>query len=387
MKILYAYQMDPRDPHVQSGRPYSTYQQMLASGHAVDVLVVPPSRLSRLTLRKVWSLVRGVRYGTERTRRNSRTVARAVQRAIASAPQPYDVIFSPSTYVFADLKTQAVKAACVDTLFEDLITSYFDRAKVDRTYIAEGNAHEQRAVDNLDLLIVPSRMARDLARDFYGVPLEKTVLAPFGGNLKAPVDDAWLTRAIEQRASAPSIDFLFVGREWERKNGDLVAATCAAINAAGVPSHAHFVGLDQPEHFPAAYQAFSTFHGRMDLRSPAGVERFLEIAGGATFFFTPSKAEAFSAAYLEATSLALPLIGSDVGGIRDIVTPESGILIDPDGTAEAIAGEIIALFGDRERYRALCRGALADSRARLNWAAFWRACEPRLLQAVAARRG
>ena len=386
LKVLYAYHSDPRDPHVQSGRPYSILRQMTEHGHEVDVLLTPRARLGRFTPRKAWSILAGHRYGTERNPRNSRAYAKAVERHLAGAGDSYDCLFSPNTWVFSDLEHPIAKIACADMLIDEFIRTYLAPGGVDAFYVEEANRMERQALAKLDLLIVPSRSAELNARDFYGMPAERVARVAFGGNLNIRLSAEERDAVIEQRLSQPVIEFLFVGRDWPRKNGALVARTCAVLAARGIAVHAHFVGLEQPKDFPQAWRRFSTFHGLLDLRVPTGVAQLRELANRCSFFFMPSRAEGAGLALAEAAALALPLISSPVGGIADVVTDENGLLIDPDGDPEGFAAQIVAIRSDRERYRKMARAAHTDSETRLNWRSFWQDCEPRFLAAVARRR-
>jgi glycosyltransferase involved in cell wall biosynthesis len=67
-----------------------------------------------------------------------------------------------------------------------------------------------------------------------------------------------------------------------------------------------------------------------------------EILAGAQVFVLPSRSEAFPRSVLEAMRAALPVVASDVGGVREAVADRvSGLLVppaDPPALSEAIAG-------------------------------------------------
>ena len=71
----------------------------------------------------------------------------------------------------------------------------------------------------------------------------------------------------------------------------------------------------------------------------------------------PSLTEGMPNVVLEAMSLGLPIVATDVGGVGDmLVNGESGLLI-PAGDAHAIADAVFQLFADPDKSRALGRSA------------------------------
>ncbi len=72
----------------------------------------------------------------------------------------------------------------------------------------------------------------------------------------------------------------------------------------------------------------------------------------ANVFVMPSVMEAFGQVYLEAMTAKTPVIGADVGGVSDIITPEIGYLVPPKNH-DAISKSIIDLFNDSDRARVL----------------------------------
>jgi glycosyltransferase involved in cell wall biosynthesis len=71
-------------------------------------------------------------------------------------------------------------------------------------------------------------------------------------------------------------------------------------------------------------------------------------------------------ALIEAAAGARPAVATDVGGVGDIVTPDTGRLAPP-GNAEALAAALADVAGSPERRAAL--GAAARGRVRERWAA------------------
>ena len=87
-----------------------------------------------------------------------------------------------------------------------------------------------------------------------------------------------------------------------------------------------------------------------------------EILAEADIFVLPSLSEGFGLVLLEAMAAGLPLVASNVGGIKDIVIDgETGLLVPPADSG-VLAAAILRLLGDRELARRL--GLAGMERAR-----------------------
>lgn len=69
-------------------------------------------------------------------------------------------------------------------------------------------------------------------------------------------------------------------------------------------------------------------------------------------FVMPSRAEAWGLAALEAMAYGVPVIASDVGGLKEIVSPGEGGRLVPWGDPTALAEAIRDAAADRDRLRA-----------------------------------
>lgn len=117
--------------------------------------------------------------------------------------------------------------------------------------------------------------------------------------------------------------FLFIGRDWQRKNGDAVIRAFARLRPAWPGARLDVVGRH-----PALDVEGVTAHGELARHDPAQgalMDRLLEQA---TCFILPSLVEPFGIAYVEAAAHGLPSIATATGGTEDSVGP-GGILVDP----------------------------------------------------------
>ena len=82
-----------------------------------------------------------------------------------------------------------------------------------------------------------------------------------------------------------------------------------------------------------------------------------------TFSFSRAYTTARDGWFSESFCKGLPVVCLNLGGPKDIVTPQSGIIVDTagldtSGVATRLAGELRALLADPERLAALSAGAI-----------------------------
>lgn len=159
----------------------------------------------------------------------------------------------------------------------------------------------------------------------YGIPPEKVHVVGVGRNLDpggAAVAHDW---------SPPK--FLFVGLDWERKNGPRVLAAFARLRADVPDARLDVVGTHPP------LQADGVVgHGVLRLDDESDRNRLAELFAGATCFVMPSLHEPSAHTYVEASAWAIPSIVTSNGGSAELVG-DGGIVVDPlddDGLLETM---------------------------------------------------
>jgi len=105
-------------------------------------------------------------------------------------------------------------------------------------------------------------------------------------------------------------------------------------------------------------QALARRLGVLDRMRFLGTQQDIaEIAAMADVFLLPSELESFGLSALEAMACGVPVIGSDAGGLPEVVRhAESGYLL-PVGDVEGMAARTIEILKDDERRRAMGEAA------------------------------
>jgi N-acetyl-alpha-D-glucosaminyl L-malate synthase BshA len=100
------------------------------------------------------------------------------------------------------------------------------------------------------------------------------------------------------------------------------------------------------------------FLGKIDTVAP--------LLAAADLFLLPTQSESFGLSALEALATGVPVIGTNTGGLPEVVRDgETGIL-RPPGDVDGMAAAALALLRDRERWQAMSRLAARDARERFS---------------------
>jgi glycosyltransferase involved in cell wall biosynthesis len=225
-------------------------------------------------------------------------------------------------------------------------------------------AHSRRSYERATVCCVATSWTKHSLVTEFGVPEDKVVVVGIGRNRfpRFIADRAW-----------HSPHFLYVGMNWERKNGAMVLRAFQRVRARRPNVRLSIVGpapeLDEPG---------VTFHGLIPLGAPGSEERLAEIFERATCFVLPAVSEPAGIANLEAMSAGLPAIGTTIGGGGELIG-DGGTVVDPYDE-EALAATMDR-FADADIARRT--GAIAAERA----AQFtWPNVTQRILDAAAAAR-
>lgn len=96
-------------------------------------------------------------------------------------------------------------------------------------------------------------------------------------------------------------------------------------------------------------------------------EALKELYRESDIFVLPSEREGMPLVLLEALAMALPIVGTDVTGTRDLVVPGTNGLLAPLGDTETYRTALLDIIRDPARYRRMSQQALADAQ-QYSWA-------------------
>jgi glycosyltransferase involved in cell wall biosynthesis len=262
------------------------------------------------------------------------------ERLSADGPEPLHRVLSamsaavgrpPAAFSWARpamaLRTRALRDAPLGDLVLQLDTT-FGLPRVDATYEDMTIAHlkglpqplrdpwmrrHARTQHRARACFAASHWAKDSLVQDVGIPADKIHVVGMGANVvcepRGPQD------------GPPR--FLWIGVEWERKNG---AAVVEAFSRLGVPgAELHLVGTH-----PRVDVAGVVGHGEIRDRA-----RLRQIFESSTAFVMPSQVEPYGIVYCEAATAGVPSIGTIHGGAADAIGA-GGLLVDPDDPAQLL---------------------------------------------------
>ena len=193
--------------------------------------------------------------------------------------------------------------------------------------------------------------AGSLVRD-YGVEPARVRVVGAGPNV-TPHEDAAAQRRPADRAPA----ILFVGRNFTPKGGPDLLDAFRLVRRTHLHAELWIVSQNAPSPLPEG----ATFVG------PLGPDALAGLFSRASVFALPTLREAFGLAFVEAMAFGLPVIGSRIEAVPEIVVEgETGLLVPPRDPA-ALARALCALLDDPTRARRMGEAGRARVAERFGW--------------------
>jgi glycosyltransferase involved in cell wall biosynthesis len=248
------------------------------------------------------------------------------------------------------------RPAIVHTYHGHVLEGYFGAAK-SRLYL-----QLERALARVSdrLIGVSEATVDDLVR--LGVaPRAKFTVLPLGLDLD-PLAEPGAELGLEARAELgigdEEILLVFVGRVVPIKRLDLLLRALAQARES--EPRLRLVVVGDGEERPRLERQAAELGIAADLRFLGYRRELRPLYAAADIAVLSSDNEGTPVSLIEAAAAGLPAVATDVGGVREVVSEETGILV-PRGDAAALANSLLRMAGDA-RLRQSC-GAAARRRA------------------------
>jgi len=122
---------------------------------------------------------------------------------------------------------------------------------------------------------------------------------------------------------------VYSGRLCEQKQPKVFAPVMRELKARGLDFACLVAGDGEDRKWLHRYLRRHRLTKHVRMLGAVSHERMRELLAASDIFFLPSKMEGISLAIYEAMAMGVVPVGADVGGQRELVTPECGILIEP----------------------------------------------------------
>ncbi|MEI7817938.1 MAG: glycosyltransferase family 4 protein [Desulfuromonadales bacterium] len=367
IRIAYISLADPGDRRSWSGGIWSMARAL--ERHAGDVSCLGPVNHQRLEqksgklLASLAYMATGKRYAPHHSLFWARRHARFFEQQLVG--KKFDIIFAPvASSIIPFLKTDIPIISLSDATFAAMEGYYDNYSDLLPSSRKAGHELERRTLEKSARAVYPSPWAAESAVKDYAMPRELTAVYPLGANLDEPPG----RKDVLAKQRGAECRLLLLGRDWERKGGDIALDALRELLQLGIPASLTVVGCRPPD---------GVVHPRMEVvpfvnkNEPAGRLRFRELLLTSDFLVLPTRAECYGYVFAEASAFGLFSFATDTGGVPGVVTDgDNGRLLQLSAGGKEWAEAIAEQFSDEERYktgRLHARNAFDQS---LNWDAW-----------------
>lgn len=369
-RIAFVCDWDASNPNLMSGASFYMRKAFIDAGHdVVDIFPTSASLLAKaaigLSMLTVGPIRLAGQYANPKRTKTYVAAASRVAQSMLDRAGPVDFVFSQSALPMGLLRTERPMVMTADQPFLTYTKGYVSNPAP--SFIRDGEWLQRSVAERSTYMLYPSDWAREAFQQECPQFAAKSLTIPWGGNLRLEPAPDQVAGWIAQRSEAPRPTLTFIGRDWNRKGGDIVSQTVDILRSEGIEIQLNIIGCT-PELAPhESTQVIAS----LDKQTPEGWEAFTRIMAASTLLFVPSRAEAYGHVFCEAAAFGIPSASAAVGGIPSIITHgENGILLPLSEGPASFAAAIRQLCSSRESYRAVANGAYRRYRERLSWKAF-----------------
>lgn len=223
-------------------------------------------------------------------------------------------------------------------------------------FISKAHRLRSRAIAMSEGVYAVSDAGAESLRERFSAEAERISTAYLG----VPVSQKLASHSPE---GSRSLRILTVARATEIKRPGLCIDMAEAIAVARPDWHIEwtFIG-DGPEFENLRRRADSNRRNNLTISLPGAMPHRAVMDYYAThetdWFMLLSTSEGLPVSILEAMSLGVPVIATDVGGVSEAVDDETGLLLPVDVEKEEFVRGLVPYLDSKFRYDALCEGAV-----------------------------
>lgn len=272
-----------------------------------------------------------------------------------------DLLFAPVASSELSYLNVSIPVVYVSDATPRLLDETYTNFYKSREEFSRRAAQEKIAIAKATTSIYSSQWAADSAIQDYGAEAAKVQVISFGANIDSPPSAS----DIYQKCDRPRCRLLFIGKDWQRKGGNIAYETLLALLEKGVDTELVMLGSVPPEPLEHERLRIIPF---LNKNIKQERDRFEQLLLESHFLMFPTRADCSPISICEANAFGVPVMTTDVGGIPTIMrSGQNGYMFPLSATPEDYGKAIAEVFQNRERYRELVRSCRAEYDLRLNW--------------------
>jgi glycosyltransferase involved in cell wall biosynthesis len=380
LKIGFLSTKDPADRKSWSGLNFYFYNSLQSIADEVEYLKLPPSRELQLAARAVGKMRRVLKVRGDITQSVPLSLVYGKLYRQAILASGCDLVFSPAgSTEIGYLRSPVPLIYLSDATFRLMENYYYPLSQMHPITRWAGNHLEKRAIRNSDALIYASDWAARSTIEHYGANPEKINIIPFGANM----DDVPARESLGEGSADGRLRLLFVGRDWERKGGQIAFDALLALLDRGIDAELTVIGCT-----PGSNLAHPSLRviPNLDKNLPDQRAALADFYRTSDIFLLPTRAECSGVVFCEAGAYGLPIVSTRTGGVPTVVVDgTNGFLLPHNADGRSYAETIAALWGNRPAYLKMRHSSRDRYETVLNWTA-WAAKVRPLIEQLAARR-
>ncbi|BDU20400.1 glycosyltransferase family 4 protein [Dyella sp. GSA-30] len=247
--------------------------------------------------------------------------------------------------------------------------AYIDEARFSNFKLEDREHYlwDMAVLSKCDILVYSSDYVADACVKDYGVDRSKVKVIPFGANIFEPPSADNLEKILSERISSDTLKLMFLGMDFWRKGALSAIRLTEKLNSMGIKSILNVVGCKVESDYEGVPNVINW--GRLNKNDERDLDILLGIFRDSHFLVHPAVSEPFGIALCEANSYGMPVIGTDVEGLKTIVKHgENGYLFSREDYVEKTSGLIRSIYDDfSKNYTTLFYNSLSEFNSRLNW--------------------
>ncbi len=272
-----------------------------------------------------------------------------------------DLIFSPvSSKELSFLETKLPIVYLSDAT-PNLIKETYKIYSSEEDFIL-ASKREKTAISKATKVVYSSQWAANSAINDYQAEPSKIEVIPFGANIDTVPEANETLRKCQQVSTCR---LLFIGKDWERKGGNIAYQTLLSLLDLGVDAELLMIGCVPPSEFQHEKLQVIPF---LNKNIPKEQEQFNQLLLNSHFLIFPTRADCSPIVICEANAFGIPVLTTSVGGIPTILQDgKNGYMLPLSAGGDEYAQLIATHFSNSDRYEQLVRSSRTEYDNRLNW--------------------